>query len=76
MMNNKKHEVNKDARQLSSVLAVFLFLGGLLLGSVAGAMLLMAPQSGKKNPETTPAERPENVQAHGQNGRPKNSAGS
>ncbi|MBK8902412.1 MAG: YtxH domain-containing protein [Anaerolineaceae bacterium] len=36
--------------QLSGFLAGFLFVGGLLLGSVAGAgvMLLMAPQSGKK----------------------------
>lgn len=50
MVNNKKHEVKQDANQLSGLLAGFWFLGGLLLGSVAGAgaMLLMAPQSGKK----------------------------
>ncbi len=50
MMNDKKHEVKQDNNQLSGFLAGFLFLGGLLLGSVAGAgtMLLMAPQSGKK----------------------------
>ncbi|MAU00030.1 MAG: hypothetical protein CL608_23045 [Anaerolineaceae bacterium] len=50
MMNNKKHENKQDVNQISGFLAGFLFLGGLLLGSVAGAgvMLLMAPQSGKK----------------------------
>ena len=50
MMNNKKREAKQDNNQLSGFLAGFLFLGGLLLGSVAGAgaMLLMAPQSGKK----------------------------
>jgi len=50
MMNDKKHEVKQDNNQLSGFLAGFLFLGGLLLGSVAGvgAMLLMVPQSGKK----------------------------
>jgi gas vesicle protein len=50
MMNNKKREVKQDKNQLSGFLAGFLFLGGLLLGGVAGAgaMLLMAPQSGKK----------------------------
>jgi gas vesicle protein len=49
-MNNKKHENKQDTTQISGFLAGFLFLGGLLLGSVAGAgvMLLMAPQSGKK----------------------------
>lgn len=50
MTNKKKHEVKQDNNQVSGFLAGFLFLGGLLLGSVAGAgaMLLMAPQSGKK----------------------------
>jgi gas vesicle protein len=50
MMNKKKRGVKQNNNQLSGFLAVFLFLGGLLLGSVigAGAMLLMAPQSGKK----------------------------
>lgn len=50
MTNNKKHEVKQDNNQFNGFLAGFLFLGGLLLGSVAGAgaMLLMAPQSGKK----------------------------
>jgi len=50
MMNDKKHKVKQDNNQLSGFLAGFLFLGGLLLGSVAGvgAMLLLAPQSGKK----------------------------
>ena len=50
MMNKKKHEVKQNNNQLSSFLAGFLFLGGLLVGSVAGAgmMLLLAPQSGKK----------------------------
>ena len=50
MMRNKKHEVKQDANQSSHFLAAFLFFGGLLLGSVvgAGAMLLIAPQSGKK----------------------------
>ena len=50
MMNDKKHEVKQGNNQLSGFLAGFLFLGGLLLGSVAGAgaMLLLAPQSGKK----------------------------
>lgn len=50
MMSDKKHEVKQDNNQLNGFLAGFLFLGGLLLGSVAGAgaMLLMAPQSGKK----------------------------
>jgi gas vesicle protein len=50
MTNKKKHETKQDNNQLSGFLAVFSFLGGLLLGSVAGAggMLLMAPQSGKK----------------------------
>ncbi len=50
MMNNKKHENKQDVNQISGFLAGFLFLGGLLLGSVAGAgvMLLTAPQSGKK----------------------------
>ena len=50
MMNDKKHEDKQDNNQLSGFLAGFLFLGGLLLGSVAGAgaMLLTAPQSGKK----------------------------
>ena len=50
MMNDKKQEDKQDNNQLSGFLAGFLFLGGLLLGSVAGAgaMLLMAPQSGKK----------------------------
>jgi len=49
-MNNKRHKNKQDATQISGFLAGFLFLGGLLLGSVAGAgvMLLMAPQSGKK----------------------------
>jgi len=49
-MNSKKHEDKQDTNQISGFLAGFLFLGGLLLGSVvgAGAMLLMAPQSGKK----------------------------
>ena len=49
-MNNKKHENQQDENQISGFLAGFLFLGGLLLGSVAGAgvMLLLAPQSGKK----------------------------
>ena len=49
-MSNKKHRVKQDNNQLNGFLAGFLFLGGLLLGSVAGAgaMLLMAPQSGKK----------------------------
>jgi gas vesicle protein len=49
-MNNKRHENKQDATQISGFLAGFLFLGGLLLGSLAGAgvMLLMAPQSGKK----------------------------
>ena len=49
-MNNKKHKNKQDVTQISGFLAGFLFLGGLLLGSVAGAgvMLLMAPQSGKK----------------------------
>ena len=50
MMSDKKHEVKQDDNQLGGLLAGSLFLGGLLLGSVAGAgaMLLMAPQSGKK----------------------------
>lgn len=49
-MNNKMHENKQDATQISGFLAGFLFLSGLLLGSVAGAgvMLLIAPQSGKK----------------------------
>ena len=49
-MDDKKHEDKQANNQLSGLLAGFLFLGGLLLGSVAGAgtMLLMAPQSGKK----------------------------
>ena len=50
MINDKKREVKQDNNQLSGFLAGFLFLGGLLLGSIVGAraMLLMAPQSGKK----------------------------
>jgi gas vesicle protein len=50
MMNDKRHGDKQDNNQVSGFLAGFLFLGGLLLGSVAGAgvMLLMAPQSGKK----------------------------
>jgi len=50
MMNKKKHEDKQDNNQLSGFLAVFSFLGGLLLGGIAGAgaMLMMAPQSGKK----------------------------
>lgn len=49
-MNDKKREVKQDKNQLSGFLAGFLFLGGLLLGGAAGAgaMLLLAPQSGKK----------------------------
>ena len=49
-MDDEKHEDKQDNNQLDGFLAGFLFLGGLLLGSVAGAgaMLLMAPQSGKK----------------------------
>jgi gas vesicle protein len=49
-MNNKKHKNKQDVNQISGFLAGFLFLGGVLLGSVAGAgvMLLLAPQSGKK----------------------------
>ncbi|MBK7916640.1 MAG: YtxH domain-containing protein [Candidatus Promineifilaceae bacterium] len=49
-MSDKKREVKQDANQFNGFLAGFMFLGGLLLGSVAGAgvMLLMAPQSGKK----------------------------
>jgi gas vesicle protein len=49
-MSGKKHRKKQDNNQLSGFLAGFLFLGGLLLGSVAGAgaMLFMAPQSGKK----------------------------
>lgn len=45
-MNDKKHDDRQDNNQLNG----FLFLGGLLLGCVAGAgaMLLMAPHSGKK----------------------------
>lgn len=49
-MHKKKHENNQDVNQVSGFLAGFLFVGGVLLGSVAGAgvMLLVAPQSGKK----------------------------
>lgn len=49
-MNDEKYEEIQDHNQLSGFFAGFLFLGGLLLGNVvgAGAMLLMAPQSGKK----------------------------
>ncbi|MFZ1397804.1 MAG: YtxH domain-containing protein [Candidatus Promineifilaceae bacterium] len=46
----KTSQRESGQEQISGFLAGFLFLGGLLLGSVAGAgaMLLMAPQSGKK----------------------------
>lgn len=49
-MKNKKQKNNQDANQISRFLAGFLFLGGVLLGGIVGAgvMLLMAPQSGKK----------------------------
>lgn len=50
MTKKKKQVAKQDNNQLSGFLAGYLFLGGLLLGNVAGAgvMLLMAPQSGKK----------------------------
>ncbi|MBE2224568.1 MAG: YtxH domain-containing protein [Anaerolineae bacterium] len=49
-MNTNNHEEIEDVYHLDVFLAGFLFLGGLLLGSLtgAGAMLLLAPQSGKK----------------------------
>ncbi len=50
MMSDKKLEAKQDNNQSSGFLAGFLFLSGLLLGSIvgAGAMLLLAPRSGKK----------------------------
>lgn len=49
-MNANNHEEKDDVYHLDVFLAGFLFLGGLLLGNLtgAGAMLLLAPQSGKK----------------------------
>ena len=49
-MNTNNHEEKDEVYHLDVFLAGFLFLGGLLLGNLigAGAMLLLAPQSGKK----------------------------
>jgi gas vesicle protein len=49
-MNTNNHEEKEDVYHLDVLLAGFLFLGGLLLGNLigVGAMLLLAPQSGKK----------------------------
>ena len=49
-MNTNNHEEKDDVYHLDVFLAGFLFLGGLLLGNLTGAvaMLLLAPQSGKK----------------------------
>ena len=49
-MNTNNHEEKDEVYHLDLFLAGFLFLGGLLLGNLtgAGAMLLLAPQSGKK----------------------------
>lgn len=49
-MNNNNDEDKQDANNLNGFLAGFVFLGGLLLGGLAGAgaMLLLAPQSGRK----------------------------
>lgn len=49
-MNNNNDEDRQNAAKLNVFLAGFVFLGGLLLGGLtgAGAMLLLAPQSGKK----------------------------
>ena len=49
-MNNNNEQYKQDANNLNGFLAGFVFLGGLLLGGLAGAgaMLLLAPQSGKK----------------------------
>jgi len=49
-MNNNDYEDTCDSNNLNGFLAGFVFLGGLLLGGLAGAgaMLLLAPQSGKK----------------------------
>ncbi|MCZ7672133.1 MAG: YtxH domain-containing protein [Chloroflexi bacterium] len=49
-MNTNNHEEKDEVYQLDTFLAGFLFLGGLLLGALtgAGAMLLLAPQSGKR----------------------------
>ena len=49
-MDSNNYEEKDDVYHLDVFLAAFLFLGGLLLGNLtgAGAMLLLAPQSGKK----------------------------
>jgi gas vesicle protein len=50
MMDNNSYEDEHIIDNLSGFFAGLLFLGGLLLGGLvgAGAMLLLAPQSGKK----------------------------
>lgn len=49
-MNTKNHEEKDEVYHLDVFLTGFIFLGGLLLGNLTGAvvMLLLAPQSGKK----------------------------
>lgn len=49
-MGKNKHEDKQDVNKLNRFLAGLVFLAGLALGSLAGAgaMLLLAPQSGKK----------------------------
>lgn len=49
-MNTNNPEEKDEIYHLDVFLAGFLFLGGLLLGNLtgAGAMLLLAPRSGKK----------------------------
>jgi gas vesicle protein len=49
-MDNNNNEYENDVNNTNGLLAGLLFLAGLLMGSLigAGAMLLLAPQSGKK----------------------------
>jgi len=49
-MNNNNNEEKNEVNYSSAFLAGFLFVAGLLLGGLigSGAMLLLAPQSGKK----------------------------